>query len=234
MKRVATKTKYIPSYESGSNMSEIAKYLRAQINGLKPMEVPKGLFGSAYALQGGALGAQMAGIAGQDTSEMPFIPNPSDVSAAFQKLPIGTTLDSLDNFFSGQQNSLARALASSGMASYDVANAVAKPIADAARVRSETALNLTRENAALDRQRAGFNMEIDKGVTAAANQENMNQNQKLAMLTAKTAEGMGALGNINSEVFRTRQTVEGLNNAKLSTLMNQLFTANYLDKLYAS
>lgn len=234
MKRVTTKTKYIPSYEGGSNMSEIAKYLRAQINGLKPMEVPKGLFGSAYALQGGALGAQMAGIAGQDTSEMPFIPNPSDVSAAFQKLPIGTTLDSLDNFFSGQQNSLARALASSGMASYDVANAVAKPIADAARVRSETALNLTRENAALDRQRAGFNMEIDKGVTAAANQENMNQNQKLAMLTAKTAEGMGALGNINSEVFRTKQTVEGLNNAKLSTLMNQLFTANYLDKLYAS
>jgi hypothetical protein len=234
MKRIATKMKYIPSYETGSNMSEIAAYLRQQIASNKPMEVPKGLFGSAYALQGGALGASLAGIAGQDTSEEPFIPNPSDVSAAFQKLPIGTTLDSLDNFFSGQQQSLTRALSNNGMASYDVANAVAKPMADASKVRSDAALGLIRENNQIDRQRAGFNMEIDKGVTAARNQENMNENQKLAMLSGKTAEGLGALGNINADVFKTKQAVEASNNTKLSSLMNQLFTANYLDKLYAS
>mgnify|MGYP003544512318 FL=1 len=62
----------------------------------------------------------------------------------------------------------------------------------------------------------------------------MNENQKLAMLTGKTAEGLGALGNINADVFKTKQAVEASNNTKLSSLMNQLFTANYLDKLYAS
>lgn len=233
MKIIKTDKKFIPSYETGSNFSEIAKYLRSQINSYQPQVMPKGMTTSAYALQAGALGAQMAGLAGQRTEETPFIPNATDVNTAFQKVPLGATLDYTDNFLLAQQNSLGRSLANSGMASYDVANALAGTVANAGRTRSATALDLRYKNNEIDQQRGAFNMKVGEGITAAENLQRSNENQKLAMMTSKTAEGVGAFGNLNKDLFERRQMIEAINSNKMSGLMNQLFTTNFYDSLYS-
>lgn len=232
MRPVKSKNRFIPRYEDGSNLSEISKYIRSQIGSYKPYEIPKGLFGSSYALQGSALGSQILGLAGQREKVLPFTPNPSDTNAAFKPSDIGKNISLLDNFFGGQQRSLTHALGAQGMASYDIANSLAKPIQDQARTRSEAVLGLTGRNEQLARDKAQFNIGIDQGINQAVNQENANKNQKLAMISDKFAQGAGAFGELNNQVFANQQAVEQMNNAKLSSLMNQLFMVNYLDKLY--
>jgi len=221
-----------PPTGGDGDLSEIARYLKAQITGFKPYVAPPGLFTASPILQGGALASGLIGIAGQRTEETPFIPNPSDVNAAFKKVPVGQTMSYMDNFFSGQQNSLGRQLANSGMTGYDTANALAGSMGAAGRSRSDTALQLINQNAGLDRQRSLFDIETDRGVNAAENQQRTNENQKLAMFSGKISEGFGAFSNINNETIQTQQQIEQMNNAKLSGLMNQLFTVKFLDKLY--
>lgn len=232
MKKVNTKYKAIGNYAGGSDLSEIAKYLRAQMTGFKPLTVPKGMFAGAAIAQAGALGSHLIGIGGQRTSEVPFIPNPTDVNQAFQKTP-GSSLGLLDNFFQGQQSGLARHAASQGADAYTTGNLLSQPMTSAANTRSQAAVGLQNENTAIDRQRGQFNIQVGQGIQQAQNLEGQNENQKLAMLTSKLSEGLGAFNNLNNETFLKKQQVEQMNNAKLSQLMNQLFTVNYLDKLYS-
>lgn len=233
MKKVKSKNRYIPRYENGSSFSEIARFLKSQIASFKPEELPKGFAAGSYGLQGAALGSQILGLAGQKTTETPYIANPSDVNAAFQKVPVGTSMDYLDKFFLGQQQSLARHAGAQGASAYDTANILAGQMGNASRARSETAIDLIKQNNEIDRGKAGFAIEEGARVNAAENIQRTNENQKLSLLSGKLAEGAGAFSNLNNQVFMNKQQVDFINNSKMAQLMNQLFTANFYDKLYS-
>lgn len=232
MKKISYNGRYVPRYENGSSFSEIARFLKAQMAGLKPVEYPKGLIGGNVALQGGALGAQLIGLAAQDSKVTPYVANPSDVNAAFKKVNIGDTMNYLDNFFGGQTQALARHYASQGLSAYDQSNLLAKPMDQQARTRSSTAIDLINQNAGLDRSKASFNIDQGARINQAENDQLTNENQKLAMLSSKTAEGAGAFANLRNSIFMNNQQVDFINNSKMSQLMNQLLTANFYDQLY--
>lgn len=232
MKKVLYNGRYVPRYENGSSFSEIARFLKSQMASQKPQEYPKGMAAGQTALQFGALGSQLMGIAGQTSLVKPPIANPSDVNAAFEKVPVGTTMNYLDNFFNGQTQALARHYSSQGASAYDVANLIAKPMAENSRVRSSTAIDLINSNKALDRSRAAFNIEQDARITEAENMTAANENQKLAALGGKTAEGAAALGNLQNQIYTGKQQVDLINNSKMAQLMNQLMTANFYDQMY--
>lgn len=232
MKRIKTKNRYVPSYDNGSSFGEIAKFLKSQLAANKPTEIPRGFFGGSYALQGGALGSQIFALAGQSTREEPFIANPTDVSNAFKKVPVDQSTNLLDNFLLGQQRSLASYSGSQGGSSFDTGNLLAQPMANAANIRSNKALELLQQNTEMDRGRAKFGIEQDARVTAASNLERSNENQKLSLLGQKIAEGAGAFSNLNNKVFETKQSVDYMNNLKLNQLMNQLLSVNFYDRMY--
>jgi hypothetical protein len=232
MKKIKTNNRYVPSYENGSHFGEISKFLRSQMASYKPMEVPKGFAGGSYALQGGALSSQILGLLGQRPEETPYVANPSDVSGAFQKNNIGSNISLLDNFFLGQQQALARSVGSQGGSVYDTANILAKPIGDAARVRSESVLNLVGQNNELDRNKSAFAIEEGNRINQSLNTQRTNENQKIALLGGKLAEGAGAFSNLNNQVFMNKQQVDFINNSKSAQMMNQLLTAKFYESLY--
>jgi hypothetical protein len=232
MKKILTKTKYVPRYEGGSPMGEITKYIRAQLDAYKPTPMHENYGRSQYAAQAGALGANILAIAGQRTEEKPFLPNPTDVNTAFQKVPVDKTMNYLDNFFMGQQNAMSEKLGAAGLSGYDVQNNLAPMLAEQGRTRSGAANDLIHKNADIDRRRGEFNIGIDQGVNQSENMQRTYDNQKLAALGSKFGEGMGAFGNIDTQLKTNQQQLELMNNQRLSNLMSMLFTAGALEKMY--
>ena len=232
MKKILTKTKYVPRYENGSPMGDITKYLRAQLDAHKPTPMHRNYGASQYAAQGGALGANILAIAGQRTEETPFIPNPTDVNTAFAKVPVDRTMNYLDNFFMGQQNSMAQKMGASGLSGYDVQNTLAPMLAEQGRTRSGAAVDLIHKNADIDRKRGEFNIGIDQGINQSKNLERTFDNQKLAAIGSKFGEGMGAFGNIDTQLRTNEQQLDLMNNQRLSNLMSMLLSAGALEKMY--
>lgn len=232
MKRILTKTKYVPRYENGSPMGEITKYIRAQLNAYEPTPMHKNYGASQFAAQAGALGANILGIAGQRTEEKPFIPNPSDVNTAFAKVPVDKTMNYLDNFFMGQQNALTEKLGANGLSGYDVSNNLAPLLAEQGRTRSGAATDLIHQNTDIERKRGEFNMGIDQGITQSDNMQRTYENQKLAALGSKFGEGLGAFGNIDTQLKTNQQQLDLMNNQRLSNLMSMLLTSGALEKMY--
>jgi hypothetical protein len=216
---------------SAEPLDDIATIIRQQLASYSPVQFPREMIGAAGAGIAGSTGAHMIGLLGQDTKEYPFVPNPTDVAAAFQKVPTDVSNNLMDNFYLRQQRSLTQDLQNSGASAYDVGNILAKPMADASQGRSQAALENLYRNTDMDRNRAIYNIQVAEGVNNARSQEKVNQNMLTAGIAQKTGESLGQFGNLTNTGMERQMQMEALNNAKMASLMNTLFTVNYLKKL---